>query len=43
MAAFRDYAEEEYTVYTQNDGTFVLAGTPYIFYKGNMAEWINVL
>lgn len=43
MAAFRDYEEEEYTVYTQNDGTFVLAGTPYIFYKGNMAEWINVL
>ena len=43
MAAFRDYAEEEYTVYTQGDGTFVLAGTPYIFYKGNMAEWINVL
>ena len=43
MAAFRDYAEEEYTVYTQNDGTFVLAGTPYIFYKGNMAEWIDKL
>lgn len=43
MAAFRDYAEEDYTVYTQGDGTFVLAGTPYIFYKGNMAEWIPVL
>lgn len=43
MAAFRDYAEEDYSVYTQGDGTFVLAGTPYIFYKGNMAEWIPVL
>ena len=43
MAAFRDYAEEDYTVYTQGDGTFVLAGTPYIFYKGNMAEWISKL
>ncbi len=43
MAAFRDYAEEDYTVYSQGDGTFVLAGTPYIFYKGNMAEWIDVL
>ncbi len=43
MAAFRDYAEEDYSVYTQGDGTFVLAGTPYIFYKGNMAEWIDKL
>ncbi|MEY8331625.1 substrate-binding domain-containing protein [Lachnospiraceae bacterium 47-T17] len=43
MNAFRDYAEEEYSVYTQGDGTFVLAGTPYVFYKDNMAEWIPVL
>lgn len=43
MAAFRDYAEEEYSVYTQGDGTFVLAGTPYVFYKDNMADWIDVL
>ena len=43
MAAFRDYPEEDYSVYTQGDGTFVLAGTPYIFYKDNMAEWVSVL
>jgi len=43
MAAFRDYAEEDYTVYSTEKGTYVLAGVPYIFYKGNMAEWIDLL
>lgn len=43
MEAFRDYAAEDYTVYTNNGGTYILAGVPYTFYKDNMAEWINVL
>lgn len=43
MGAFRDYPEEEYTVYSTENGTYVLAGVPYTFYKGNMAEWIDVL
>lgn len=43
MAAFRDYPEEDYTVYSTENGTYVLAGVPYIFYKGNMAEWIDLL
>lgn len=43
MEAFRDYAAEDYTVYTNNGGTYILAGVPYTFYKGNMTEWINVL
>lgn len=43
MEAFRDYAAEDYTVYTNNGGTYILAGVPYTFYKGNMADWIGVL
>ena len=43
MDAFRDYEPETYEAYQSGDGTAVLAGTPYIFYKGNMAEWIPVL
>lgn len=43
MGAFRDYAEEDYTVYTEDGKTFVLAGTPYVFYKGNMADWKDKL
>lgn len=43
MAAFRDYEETTYEAYQSGDGTAVLAGVPYIFYKGNMAEWIDVL
>lgn len=44
MEAFRDYPAEDYEGYTFSDnGTAVLAGTPYIFYKDNMADWINVL
>lgn len=43
MDAFRDYGAETYTTYTSGNGTAVLAGTPYIFYKDNMSEWIDVL
>jgi rhamnose transport system substrate-binding protein len=43
MAAFRDYEETTYEAYQSGDGTAVLAGVPYIFYKGNMAEWVDVL
>lgn len=43
MDAFRDYAAESYEAYTSGDGTAVLAGTPYVFYKDNMAEWIDLL
>lgn len=43
MDAFRDYAAESYEAYTSGDGTAVLAGTPFVFYKDNMADWIDVL
>lgn len=43
MAQFRDYSPETYSAYQSGDGTAVLAGTPYIFEKNNMAEWIDVL
>ena len=43
MDAFRDYEATTYEAYQSGDGTAVLAGVPYIFYKGNMAEWIDVL
>ncbi len=45
MDAFRDYPETEYVTYANDDngGTAVLAGNPYVFYKGNMEEWIDVL
>ncbi|HEY9574517.1 MAG TPA: substrate-binding domain-containing protein [Lachnospiraceae bacterium] len=43
MDKFRDYEETTYEAYQSGDGTAVLAGTPYIFYKGNMQEWIDVL
>ena len=43
MAAFRDYEETEYTIYEEDGGTYVLAGEPYIFYGGNMSEWIDLL
>lgn len=44
MAAFRDYDPETFTAYDNGDGgTAVLAGVPYVFYKGNMAEWIDKL
>lgn len=45
MSAFRDYPETSYEAYENDDkgGTAVLAGDPYVFYKGNMQEWIDVL
>ncbi len=43
MDAFRDYEATTYEAYTSGEGTAVLAGTPFIFYKDNMAEWIDVL
>lgn len=45
MAAFQDYPETEYTAYANDDkgGTAVLAGNPYVFYKGNVADWISKL
>ncbi len=40
MDAFREYPETVYTAYDNGDGgTAVLAGTPYVFYKGNMKDW----
>ncbi len=43
MDAFRDYEATTYEAYQSGEGTAVLAGTPYVFYKDNMAEWIPVL
>ncbi len=43
MDAFRDYEETTYDAYQSGEGTAVLAGVPYIFYKGNMAEWVDAL
>ena len=35
----------EYTAYENDDngGTAVLAGNPYVFFKGNMTDWISKL
>lgn len=43
MDAFRDYEATTYEAYKSGEGTAVLAGTPFIFEKNNMAEWIDVL
>ena len=43
MDAFGDYEATSYETYQSGDGTAVLAGTPYIFYKDNMQDWIDVL
>ena len=43
MDAFRDYEATTYEAYASGEGTAVLAGVPYVFYKDNMAEWIPVL
>lgn len=43
MDAFRDYEATTYEAYESGEGTAVLAGTPFIFEKNNMAEWIDVL
>lgn len=43
MDAFGDYEEISYTVTQNETGTVITAGVPYVFYKGNMSEWIDVL
>lgn len=44
MEAYGDYEATDYDAYAYDDGgTAVLAGTPYVFYKGNMEKWVNVL
>lgn len=44
MDAFREYPVTTYEAYDNGDGgTAVLAGTPYVFYKGNMADWVKKL
>ena len=43
MDAFKDYPAQKYEAYQSGKGTSVLAGTPYIFYGGNMEQWIRVL
>ncbi|PWJ49724.1 substrate-binding domain-containing protein [Faecalicatena contorta] len=43
MDKFRDYDAATYEAYQSGDGTAVLAGTPFIFDKDNMSEWIDVL
>ena len=43
MEAWGDYAEETFTAEEDGDGTSVLTGIPYVFYKDNMAEWVDVL
>lgn len=43
MQAWGEYAEETFTAEADGDGTSVLTGIPYTFYKGNMAEWADKL
>jgi hypothetical protein len=45
MDAFGEYPETTFEAYANDDegGTAVLAGNPYVFYGGNMAEWIDKL
>ena len=43
MDAFGDYEEISYTVTQNETGTVITAGVPYVFYKRNMADWIDVL
>ncbi len=44
MDAFRDYPATTYKAYDNGDGgTAVLAGTPYVFFKSNMKDWITKL
>ncbi len=43
MDKFRDYDATTYEAYQSGDGTAVLAGTPFIFDKNNMSEWIDLL
>lgn len=44
MEAWGDYEAETFTAEDNGDGgTGVLTGQPYVFYKDNMAEWVDVL
>lgn len=43
MAAWGDYAEETFTAEADGEGTSVLTGIPYVFYKDNMADWADAL
>lgn len=43
MDAFGEYDETTYEAYQSGDGTAVLAGNPYVFYKGNIEEWVKTL
>jgi rhamnose transport system substrate-binding protein len=44
MDAFREYPATTFEAYDNGDGgTAVLAGTPYVFYKMNMKDWIKKL
>jgi rhamnose transport system substrate-binding protein len=43
MAPFRDRPATVFEAYQSGNGTAVLAGTPYVFNRRNMAFWKNVL
>lgn len=43
MAPFRDRPATVFEAYQSGDGTAVLAGTPYVFNRRNMAFWKDVL
>lgn len=43
MDAFGNYEEVSYTVTQNETGTVITAGVPYVFYKRNMSDWIDVL
>ena len=43
MDAFGNYEKTVYTVAEQKEGTVIIAGVPYIFYKENMTEWVDKL
>ena len=43
MDTFVNYEEASYTVTQNETGTVIIAGFPYVFYKGNMSEWVDVL
>ncbi|MDO4647517.1 MAG: substrate-binding domain-containing protein [Eubacteriales bacterium] len=43
MEAWGDYEETTFTAEEDGDGTSVLTGIPYVFYKDNMTEWADTL
>ena len=43
MQAWGEYGEETFTAEADGDGTSVLTGIPYTFYKANMADWATKL